>query len=60
VVIVSTVVANALVTGPLSMVEDRFQSRIIWLSSFLAGLFVMVWLDRRHHPGGEGTVARET
>ena len=47
VVIVSTVVANALVTGPLSMVEDRFQSRVIWLVSFLAGLFVMVWLDRR-------------
>jgi hypothetical protein len=60
VVIVSTVLANALVTGPLSMVEDRFQSRIIWLSSFLAGLFVMVWLDRRHHPGGEGTLPRET
>jgi hypothetical protein len=47
VVIVSTVVANALVTGPLSMVEDRFQSRVIWLLSFLAGLFVMVWLDGR-------------
>jgi hypothetical protein len=47
VVIVSTVIANALVTGPLSMVEDRFQSRVIWLVSFLAGLFVMVWLDRR-------------
>jgi hypothetical protein len=44
---VSTVVANALVTGPLSMVEDRFQSRVIWLLSFLAGLFVMVWLDGR-------------
>lgn len=47
VVIVSTVVANALVTGPLSMVEDRFQSRVIWLLSFQAGLFVMVWLDGR-------------
>jgi hypothetical protein len=31
----------------LSMVEDRFQSRVIWLLSFLAGLFVMVWLDGR-------------
>jgi len=47
VIIVSTVIANALVTGPLSMVEDRFQSRVIWLLSFLAGLFVMVWLDGR-------------
>jgi hypothetical protein len=52
VVILSTVVANALVTGPLSMVEDRFQSRIIWLVSFLAGLFVMVWLDGRQNLGG--------
>jgi hypothetical protein len=60
VVIVSTVVAHALVTGPLSMVEDRFQSRVIWLLSFLAALFVMVWLDRRRHPGGEDALARET
>ncbi len=60
VVIVSTVVANALVTGPLSMVEDRFQSRIIWLLSFLAGLFMMVWLDRRQHLCGAGTPARES
>jgi dipeptide/tripeptide permease len=59
VVIVSTVVANALVTGPLSMVEDRFQSRVIWLLSFLAGLFVMVWLDRRQALCGAGTPARE-
>jgi hypothetical protein len=46
-VIVSTVIANALVTGPLSMVEDRFQSRIIWLLPFLAGLFVLDWLQDR-------------
>jgi hypothetical protein len=44
-VIVSTVIANALVTGPLSMVEDRFQSRIIWLLPFLLGLFVLDWLE---------------
>ncbi len=59
IVIVSTVVANALVTGPLSMVEDRFQSRVIWLVSFLAGLFVMVWLGRQGLRGA-GTPARET
>jgi hypothetical protein len=46
-VIVSTVIANALVTGPLSMVEDRFQSRIIWLLPFLAGLFMLDWLQDR-------------
>jgi hypothetical protein len=59
VVILSTVIANALVTGPLSMVEDRFQSRVIWLLSFLAGLFVMVWLDRRQGVRGAGNPARE-
>src|ERR1700678_1469032 len=59
VVILSTVIANALVTGPLSMVEDRFQSRVIWLLSFLAGLLVMVWLDRRQGVFAAGTPARE-
>jgi len=59
VVILSTVIANALVTGPLSLVEDRFQSRVIWLLPFLAGLFVMVWLDRRQGLFAAGTPARE-
>ena len=59
VVILSTVIANALVTGPLSMVEDRFQSRVIWLLSFLAGVFAMVWLDRRQGVRGAGTPTRE-
>jgi hypothetical protein len=43
-VIVPMVIANAFVTGALSMVEDRFQSRIIWLLPLLAGLFVLEWL----------------
>ena len=46
VVIASTVIANALVTGPLSLVEDRFEARVIWLVPFLAGLLALVWLDR--------------
>jgi hypothetical protein len=46
-VIVSTVIANAIVTGPLSMVEDRFQSRIIWLLPFLLGLFLLDWLEEK-------------
>lgn len=50
VVIASTVIANALVTGPLSLVEDRFQARVIWLVSFLAGLLVLVLRDRRSTP----------
>jgi hypothetical protein len=44
-VIVSTVVANAFVTGILSMVENRFQSRVIWLLPLLAGILVLDWFD---------------
>lgn len=43
-VIVFTVVANAFVTGALSMVEDRYQSRVIWLLPFLAGVILLDWL----------------
>jgi hypothetical protein len=46
-VIVFMVIANALVTGVLSGVEDRYQSRVIWLMPLLAGLFVLEWLDHR-------------
>jgi hypothetical protein len=49
--IISTVIANAMVTGTLSMVEDRFQSRVIWLLSLLAGLLLVDWLDQRQAPG---------
>ena len=45
VVIVSMVVANALFTGPLSMVEDRFESRVIWLLPFLSGLLLLECLE---------------
>jgi hypothetical protein len=41
VVVFATVVANALITGTLSMVEDRLQSRIVWLVPLLAGLLVL-------------------
>jgi hypothetical protein len=44
VVIVSMVIANAFVTGALARVENRFQSRVIWVLSLLAGLFVVDWL----------------
>jgi hypothetical protein len=47
VVVVSMVVANALVTGVLSMVEDRFECRVIWLVPLLAGMCVMDWLNQR-------------
>jgi hypothetical protein len=47
VIIVSMTIANALVTGIFSLVEDRYQSRVIWLLPLLAGLFVLEWLDYR-------------
>jgi hypothetical protein len=51
-VIFAAVIANALVTGTLSMVEDRFQSRVVWLIPFLAGMLILDWLNRpRTLPG---------
>src|SRR5579871_4237699 len=46
-VILPVVIANAFVTGVLSMPEDRFQSRVIWLLPLLAALLVLEWLDHR-------------
>jgi hypothetical protein len=46
-VIVFVVIANALVTGVLANVEDRYQSRVIWLLPLLAPVFVTEWLDHR-------------
>jgi hypothetical protein len=57
--IVFTVITNAMVTGTLSMVEDRFQSRIIWLLAFLAGLLLLDWLDRRRASGLGSSVDRQ-
>jgi len=47
VVIVSMVIANAFVTATLAVIEDRLQSRVIWLLPFLAGLFVLSWFGQR-------------
>jgi hypothetical protein len=47
VIIVSAVVMNALVTGILSGVETRYQSRVIWLLSLLAGMLLLDWRCRR-------------
>jgi hypothetical protein len=41
VIVVSMVIANAFVTGVLSEVLDRYQSRVVWLLPLLAGLFVL-------------------
>jgi hypothetical protein len=50
VVIVPMVVANALLTGTLSMVEGRLQCRLIWLVPFLAGMCVLDWRIQRLGP----------
>ena len=47
-VIIFVVIANAAVTGVLSNVEDRYQSRVVWLVPLLAGVMVLEWLDRRY------------
>ena len=46
-IIISTVLANALVTGAFSTVEDRYQSRVIWLIPLLAFLLAFAWFDNR-------------
>jgi hypothetical protein len=47
VVIILAVLANAFVTGVLSTVEDRYQSRVVWLVPFLAATLIFVWLAHR-------------
>jgi hypothetical protein len=46
-VIFSMVILNALVTGVLSVVDDRYGCRVMWLIPLLAGLFVLDWLEQR-------------
>jgi hypothetical protein len=40
------VVANAMFTGTLSLVEDRLESRVIWLVPLLAGLMILFWREK--------------
>jgi hypothetical protein len=47
-VIAATVVANAGVTGVLSVVDDRYQCRVIWLVPLLAAIFFLDWLGQRN------------
>jgi hypothetical protein len=50
-VILPALIANAFVTGAFSNVEERYQSRVIWLLPFLAGILLLHWLDRRQNEG---------
>jgi hypothetical protein len=47
VVVAFVVFANALVTGTMSMVDERYGSRVIWMVPFLIGLFVLEWFSAR-------------
>jgi hypothetical protein len=44
-ILVPTIVANALVTAVLSTIDSRYQSRVIWLVPLLAGLLAMKAVD---------------
>jgi hypothetical protein len=46
-IIISSVLMNALVTGILSGVETRYQSRVIWLLPLLAGVLLLNWREHR-------------
>jgi hypothetical protein len=45
-VIMLTVLANAFVTGAMSTVEDRYQSRVVWLVPLLSVILVLDWRNR--------------
>jgi hypothetical protein len=46
-VVMFVMIANAAVSGILSNVEDRYQSRVIWLVPLIAGLGAIEWLNNR-------------
>lgn len=44
---VAALVANAFVTGTLSDVHDRYQSRLIWIAPLLVALILLRWRTQR-------------
>jgi hypothetical protein len=58
IVVVSIVIANAFVTGTMSMVDERYGSRVIWLEPFLVGLFVIDWFSAHRTAAGSVSVAQ--
>jgi hypothetical protein len=46
-VVVFIVIANAFVTGTMSMVDERYGSRVIWLVPFVVGLVALDWFSAR-------------
>jgi hypothetical protein len=47
IVVVFIVIANAFVTGTMSMVDERYGSRVIWLVPFVVGLVALDWFSAR-------------
>jgi len=45
--ILAALLANAFVSGALSGVFDRYQSRFVWLAPFGAALMLLAWWRRR-------------
>jgi hypothetical protein len=45
-IVISIVLANAFVSGVLSVVDDRYGCRVIWLLPLLAAAFLLDGLDR--------------
>ena len=56
---VCLIVANAAVTGPLSMPEDRFACRLIWMAPLFAGLSVMACVSQRRSAGEAAAADQE-
>ncbi|MGD0446542.1 MAG: hypothetical protein ABSA39_21610 [Edaphobacter sp.] len=60
IVIVFIVIANAFVTGTMSMVDERYGSRVIWMLPFLTGLIAMDWFLERRTRINVGIVSQRT
>ena len=58
-VITAMVIANAAVTGVLSVVDDRYGCRVIWLTPLLAGMLLLDWVGQREtaRPGAQEALA---
>jgi hypothetical protein len=59
VIVISIVVANAFVSGVLSVVDDRYGCRVIWLLPLLAATFLLHLLNRREAARVNAGAARQ-
>jgi hypothetical protein len=57
-IIDAVIVANGLVTGVLSMVDDRYGCRVIWLIPLLAGACLLDWFNQRATARGTSATPR--